>query len=120
MLYGCQHYVAHDVSRLRSGGRCPTHSFAVAAVQSECSAHRLAVIAPELKAIRTPSPVARIDSHAAFMAALRAWRHRLACQEQSMRAHDSVDALQVDRGCLARFALTTQQAPGTSVAVARQ
>lgn len=32
-----------------------------------------------------------------------------------MFAHNSVDALQVDRGCLARFALTTQYASGTSV-----
>ena len=113
---GCQHYVAHDVTCPHYSSRSPTHCFAVTAVQRELSAHRLAVIEPELKT----SLVARVDSRTAFMPTLWTWLHRLACQQQALPMHDSVDLIQFDREALARLALTTQYAPGTSATVARQ
>lgn len=118
MFNGRQHHIAHDVACLCFGGCSPTHGLTVAAVKPKRSAYRRTIAASKFKAIGAPAPVARIDGHSTIVTALRALRHCSTGQQQVMAAHDQIDPLEVDRWSFDCFATTTQNAPGSPVAVA--
>lgn len=48
---GGQHHVAHHITAMPAGRRCPANRLAVAAVQRKRHAQRRTIVAPELEAI---------------------------------------------------------------------
>ncbi|MCY1339701.1 hypothetical protein D9M69_255940 [compost metagenome] len=110
-----------------TGGRRPAHGLAVAAVQGECHAQWLAVVAAELKAVRAPALIGFLYSNLAVMPALRPRRNRSALQQQAVLTHDPIDTMEglaqvspfhVDWRCTVALALPTQYTPDPAIAVA--
>lgn len=116
---GRQHDVAHEIAGLPARGGRPAHRFPIAAVQGEGRPHRLAVVATELEPVRAPAHVAGINSNTAIVAA---WgTHRpMSTGQQTVIAHDAVDALVVDRRAALGLALAPHKGPGASIPVTGQ
>ena len=76
-------------------------------------------VATDLEPIRAPAVIGPIDRDAAVMAPLDA-DAGVALEQQAMRLHHPVDALDGDRRPGGRFTLATQQSVDATVAVGRQ
>jgi ankyrin repeat protein len=120
-IFHCSpHHVAHDVTTVACRRGRPAHGFPVAAVQRERHAQRFAVVAAELEAVRTPTLVAARHGHLAIVPALLPRRSRATLHQQTMRAHDAIDALRIERHLSGGDAFITQRAPDAAIAIAGQ
>jgi hypothetical protein len=62
----------------------PTHRFVVAAAQRKRHAHRFAVVAMKLEAVRTPALITLRHGDIAVMPTLRTWRHGPALDQRAV------------------------------------
>src|SRR5437868_8582440 len=108
MLHRRQHDVTHHLPTMPARGRYPAHRFTVAAIQREGHAQRLAIVAAEFKAVRTPALIASGHGDLAIVATSRANRTWPARKQQSMRLHDAIDPLRIHRRHAGTFSFASQ------------
>src|SRR5688572_27706238 len=114
------HEVAHHVPGDAAGRRHPAHCFPIAAVQRKGDPHAFPIVASDLEAIRAPAPVAFADGDPAVVAARVHWSSGVLPKQQSVLAHDAIDAFVVDPLPAHTLALSIHHLPGAPIAVGRQ